>query len=205
MAKTDGDTTGFTVEEAPWGYTIRANFKEAWVAIALQVASWAFATACILASVALWFAPSTTTGPYVVYIKFGTSVLLATLGMLLLSYSVRGRQSEFQVDTKKGEIREVVPNKSGAPTELSCYDFRDLNDVIIRQIQQNSKAETLLLSYKNGMHFVPLVSGSQHILENLKDRILADLAVPETPKPSFQKTSIRTRLFGQSKDISDAA
>ncbi|NSX53887.1 hypothetical protein [Parasulfitobacter algicola] len=194
----------FIIEDEDWGFIIRGTSKSSLRTTIAQVSAWITATLLFLAALGLWIAPAISAGQDIVYIKAGASIFFVTIGILLLSYSVRGTKSEFHFDDVRHEAREVIVNRSGAPTELTCYDFQDLDGVTIRRLNKDKKAETLLLSYKNGMHFVPVISGDSQDLIELKKRVLMHLGERETPKVSLKSTGQTKKLFGE-KIMSNAA
>lgn len=194
----------FEIEDTNWGYIVRSNEKTPLSTTIAQVAAWFFATLFFLTAIGLWVAPGIAAGADTVYIKTGASVFFISIGLFLLSYSVRGSKSEFHIEPGKSEMRTVMVNRSGAPTVLSNYEFRDLDDIIIRHLDEEKKVETLLLSYKNGMHFVPVISGDSEELVTLKKRIISDLGEREKPKVSLKTPGQTKRLFGE-KIVSNAA
>lgn len=200
----DTKQPSFETEDTNWGYIVRSIEKTPLSTTIAQVAAWSFATLFFLTTIGLWVAPGISAGEDTVYIKTGASVFFISIGLFLLSYSVRGSKSEFHIEPGKNEMREVMINRSGAPTVLSNYEFRDLDEVIIRHLDEDKKVETLLLSYKNGMHFVPVISGSSEELFALKQRIIDDLGEREKPKVSLKTSGQTKRLFGE-KIVSNAA
>ena len=167
----------FVVDETYWGYTVRCTEAEPfWVKIA-QGTAW-FAGICFaIAAVGLWAVPMTQFEAEILPMKLGATFILSGIAVYLLWYASRGTHSELQIDTSLGEVREVIRNQAGRPSELGRHGFDAIGGVMIDRSTLRKGRACLVLRYGNTAQFMPVAWGFETELAALRDRMGRDLMI----------------------------
>jgi len=181
------------VEETHWGYIVRSTEATPIALVAAQVASWGIGVSLVVAAGAMWVMPAGPGRAEAPGMSIALSVLMLGVGALCLWYASRGVTSELQVDTKLGEVREVVRNRAGRPTPIGRYGFDAIGGVYIDVAAKGARRErdargALVLRYRNTAQTLHVARGDLGTLAPLRDRIGRDLLVMRAhtgPRPDF--------------------
>jgi hypothetical protein len=191
----------FVVEEAYWGYVVRFNEKPGLLTLLMQGSSWLLGSLLVVAALGLWFAPGAMMTEELVGMRIGLTAILASVGTFLLWFSSRGTLAEVQIDTTRGEVREVVRNRAGKPSLLGAYGFDAIGGVHLERagIQPGQRGDLpagyaeLVLRYGNTAQKLHVVAAPEAMLVPLRDRLGRDLMV----RP---RQSLRMPLPDQAED-----
>jgi hypothetical protein len=176
------DKRPYLIQETYWGYILRSSARPDMTVLAAQGASWLLGILALAGVGALWFGPSAAAAAELFGFRIGFSTLLTSLGMFLLWFASRGSLAEVQVDTARGEVREVLCNRVGRPTVLGRYGFDAFLDVRLEPVGGHGSAGrrkqgdvVVVLQFRNTSHRIEVVAGSRDDLTSLQDRLAVDL------------------------------
>lgn len=180
VAGADRQRGACVVEETYWGYILRATARPSLTVLAAQGASWLLGILALAGVGALWFGPSGAVAGELLGFRVGFSTVLTSLGIFLLWFASRGSLAEVQVDTARGEVREVLRNRIGRPTLLGRYGFDAFGDVRLERQAGARRRGTaghvvLVLQFRNTDHRIEIAAGSSDELGRLRDRLGVDL------------------------------
>lgn len=187
----------YEVEDAYWGYTVRSTEAPLMSLVFAQAVAWMFGVACVISILGLWLIPSSAASVGVVGMKIGATVLALSMSVFCLWFASRGTDSEIQIDTQKGEVREVVRNRAGKPTLIGRYGFDSIGSVFIdhggRRSRDGVGAGMLVLRYRNTAQTFRVATGKLATLVPLRDRLGRDLMLSSVtakrkpiPEPQFK-------------------
>ena len=172
----------FAVDETYWGYIVRSTEPVPMSVVLLQGLAWLIGIACVVATFGLWLMPTNMTHGGIVGMKLGATVITALSAMLCLWFASRGTESEIQVDTRLGEVREVVRNRAGKATLIGRYGFDAIGGVFIDRASASVARGALVLRYRNTAQTLEVATGEMTGLAALRDRLGRDLMVlPRNP------------------------
>lgn len=179
----------YSIDETYWGYVVRSTEPAPVYLLLAQAAAWLVGIAFLIATLALWLMPNSMTNDAVLGMKFGASVVTIALATFCLWFASRGTDSEIQIDTRLGEVREVVRNRTGRSTLLGRYGFDAIGSVFIDVGANRARTDTsqgdLVLRYRNTPQTLFVASGPMSGLGPLRDRIGRDLMVTPRSKRSL--------------------
>lgn len=191
----------YRVDDTYWGYIIRSVETPSMSIVFAQAASWLIGIGFLVATLGLWLMPSSIFASGVLGMKFGATVVTLASAAFCLWYASRGTDSEIQVDTRLGEVREVVRNRTGRSTLLGRYGFDAIGSVFIDLGGRQQRADTvegaLVLRYRNTAQTLHVATGTMGVLGPLRDRLGRDLmlaprnqkAKSPIPAPEFKLTA----------------
>ena len=191
----------YRVDETYWGYIVRSIETPSMVLVFAQAASWLIGIGFLVATLGLWLMPTALFSGGVLGMKLGATVVTLASAAFCLWYASRGTDSEIQVDTRLGEVREVVRNRTGRSTVLGRYGFDAIGSVFIDLGGRQNRADTvegaLVLRYRNTAQTLHVATGTLGTLGPLRDRLGRDLMLaPKTrkvkepiPTPEFRITT----------------
>jgi len=169
--------------ETYWGYVIRSPQRVPLAMLLGQALAGVGGIGCLLMAGALWLVPGASFNGDVMVMKLMGSALLLMLGALLLWFANRGTAAEWHIDTTRGEIREMLLNRTGRPSLLSRYGFDAIGGVVIDRVSQRGRLPTghacLVLRVGNSAQFLALAIASESELAPLRDRLGRDLIVDQ--------------------------
>ena len=169
----------YEIDTSYWGYTIRSIETPPMALVFAQAAAWMIGVACLISTLGLWLIPSAGATVGVVGMKLGATVLSLSLSAFCLWFASRGTDSETQIDTQLGEVREVVRNRTGQSTLIGRYGFDAIGSVFIemqgRGRRKQSTEGVLVLRYRNTAQTLRIAAGSLGTLAPLRDRLGRDL------------------------------
>ncbi|WP_386681369.1 hypothetical protein [Loktanella sp. R86503] len=171
LKQADLVVTGFSIQEAYWGYRIIPEGAPPLRLVAMQAAAMLGGAALIAGSVALMFMSRSTDFMFMV----PAILLLMALGTSLMWFASRGTMINIEVDAMAGEVREVVRNRTGGLSVISRYGFDCVGSVFIQR--PAAGPATLMLRYRNTARTLAVASGSEADLARLRDRMGRDLIV----------------------------
>ncbi|HSG37435.1 MAG TPA: hypothetical protein VLA27_08370 [Paracoccaceae bacterium] len=163
------------VVDAYWGYIIASPLADRRWAEVGQTASWIAGMAFMVAAVGLWLLPGASVASDVMAMKFGLSAILGGIASLLIWYASRGVRTEIQVDTKLGEIREIVRNSAGRTSLISKLRFDMIGGVFLDRTNADKGETALLLRFLNTPKVMLVAVGPTEHLEQLRNRLGRDL------------------------------
>jgi hypothetical protein len=163
------------VNDAYWGYIMASPLADRRWAEVGQTASWVAGMAFIVAAIGLWLLPGASGASDVMAMKFGLSTLLGGIASLLIWYASRGVRTEIQVDTKLGEIREIVRNSAGRTSLISKLRFDMIGGVFLDRTNADKGETPLLLRFLNTPKVMLDAVGPTEHLEHLRNRLGRDL------------------------------
>lgn len=173
--------TSFLVEASHWGYTVRSGIPAPRLLLFVQALVWLAGCALITFALALWVLPSAINSGPAVGLKLALTVILLATSAYCLWHSSRGVMPEFQIDTSRGEVREVVRNRVGRPSVIGRYGFDAIGGVFIDRGRAfgsaSAEMSTLVLRYRNAAQSLPIAQGEMADLAPLRDRLGRDLMV----------------------------
>jgi hypothetical protein len=178
----------FAVDETYWGYVVRCTEAEpAWVQLA-QGAAW-FAGICMcIATLGLWIVPMSHLASGILPMKLGATFILSGIAVYFLWYASRGTQSELQIDTSLGEMREIVRNQAGRPTLLGRHGFDAIGGIMIDRSTLRKGRAGLALRFGNSAQLMPVAWGLECDLAALRDRMCHDMMISPTLSPRQDHT-----------------
>lgn len=187
----------FRVDETYWGYIVRSTEPPSMILVFSQAISWLVGIGFLVATLGFWLMPSAVFSSGVLGMKFGATVVTVASAVFCLWFASRGTDSEIQVDTQLGEVREVVRNRTGRSTLLGRYGFDAIGSVFIDlggQTQRDANVEgALVLRYRNTAQTLHVATGPMGLLGPLRDRLGRDMMLGRAgakpgavPTPEFK-------------------
>lgn len=170
--------TGFAVEEFYWGYVVRDTRGAPLALVAAQAAAWAGGILCAIAAPGLFVMPGAwAEGPG--GLRLGAAVVFAAVAAILLWFASRGAVAELQIDTRQGEVREIIRNRAGKPTVGGRHGFDSIGGVFIDRTGDRAARgrAVLVIRLGNTAQVLPVATGPAAGLEPLRDRLGRDLVV----------------------------
>ncbi len=171
----------YEIEEAYWGYVIHSRQRVPATFILAQMVSWGVGIVFAVIAIGMWILPAAITGDDLLAFKLGATVPIASVSALFLWFASRGSKIEIQIDTNRGEVREVLRNRAGRSTLLGLYGFDSIGGVFMerenRQPADKPGEAQLVLRYRNTAQVLRVAHGPEVMLEALRDRLGRDLMV----------------------------
>lgn len=159
---------GFRIEEAYWGYSVIKLGPAPVALVALQSVSLVAGAAFVAAGFALlWQAEGD------VIVRAPLAIICAAMGAVLLWYASRGIQSQIEVDTLRGEVREVARSRFGGGSVIASYGFDCIGSVFISRVP--GRPPVLSLRYRDTARQLDVACAEEGDLERLRDRLGRDL------------------------------
>ncbi len=190
---TTAEPLSFAVDEIYWGYVVRCTEAESgWVRAAQGVAWFAGICFCI-GALGLWAVPMTQFDAGLLPMKLGATFIMSGIAVYLLWYASRGTQSELQIDTSLGEVREIVRNQAGRPTLLGRHGFDAIGGVMIDRTTVRKGRACLVLRYGNTAQLMPVAWGAESDLTALRDRMGQDMMIRPANLQRRTKVAARKR------------
>lgn len=168
----------FEVQETYWGYIVQSTERAPIWLFLTQGISWVVGVLFAIGALGIWAMPGSGFGDDLIGFKLGSSIPLAGVALLLLWYSSRGAKIEVQIDTARGEVREVLRNRAGRMTIVGLYGFDSIGGVFIERGEaQFGEQVNLVLRYRNTAQVLRVARGTEPALQGLRDRLGRDLMV----------------------------
>lgn len=164
----------FSVDETYWGYIVRKTTRPTSFTIIMQALSMFLGASFAAAALGLLLAPASVTGSDFT-MRAVAAVLFGAVSAYLLWFASRGSQSEIQVDTSLGEVREVVRNRAGRPSLIGRYGFDAIGGVFLERSSHRGGTAQLVLRYRNTSQTLPVAEADEDDLLALRDRLGRDL------------------------------
>ena len=183
----------FAVDETYWGYIIRKTDGPQVGMVLLQVASMFFGAAFLAAGLGLLLLPDVLAGAVDLTMRAVAAVIFFGLAGYLLWFASRGTESELQIDTSLGEVREVVRNRAGKSSLIGRYGFDSIGGVFLDRANAPSGQAVLVLRYRNTAQTLPVVGAQVEALEPLRNRLGKDMMLDALPSRA-EKTIVPTAL-----------
>ncbi len=188
-------TDGYQVDDTYWGYVIRTIDPPSLSLSIVQGLCWMAGIGFVVATLGLWLMPQAVNGSDVMGMKIGATVVTVALAFFCLWFASRGTDSEIQIDTRMGEVREVVRNRTGRSTLVGRYGFDAIGSVFIdagpHAERRTMETGSLVLRYRNTAQTMHVATGAMSKLAQLRDRIGRDLMLAgsehreDVPAPEF--------------------
>ncbi|MEL6683044.1 MAG: hypothetical protein AAFQ09_10425 [Pseudomonadota bacterium] len=171
--------SSFTVEEIFWGYIIRSGRGPSLGVAVAQAVCFFFGVCLLTAAVGILVLPALFFDGGIGTMRLGAAALFGGTASYLLWFASRGTQAEVHVDTSVGEVREVICNRAGKPTNVGAYGFDTIGGIYLNTDDSTGRA-VLSLRYRNTSQTVMVAEGTEAQLVGLRDRLAADLMVTPT-------------------------
>lgn len=166
----------FQIDEAYWGYIIRATGGSGVYLFVVQTVTMFLGAAFLAAALGLLLMPSTLMSGHIDLFRIFAVIMFVAVAAFMLWFASRGTETELQVDTTLGELREVVRNRAGKTTLLGRYGFDAIGGVFIDRSAARGYA-LLQLRYRNTSQTLQIAAGTAEELQPLKDRLGHDLMI----------------------------
>lgn len=165
----------FEIEDAHWGYTIRGAQGTRASVVVLQAVCLLLGASGIAVGLGLMVLPGVLAGSADPLFRTVAAILAAAVGAYLLWFSTRGTVSEIQIDTSRGEVREVIRNRAGRQTLVGRYGFDAIGGVFMDRQERPRGQAHLVLRYRNTAQTLQVATGTEAALSDLRDRLGRDL------------------------------
>jgi hypothetical protein len=177
------ETDLYVIDETYWGYIVRSVEPTPLPVLLMQGIVWLFGVAFLVAAIGLWVLPSMVTHGPALGLKMGASVIMGSIAILSLWYASRGTQTEIQIDTRLGEVREVMRNRAGKASLVGRYGFDSIGGVFIDRAAPGAALTkgTLVMRYRNTAQTLHVATGGVTGLAPLRDRLGRDLMLVSRP------------------------
>ena len=166
----------FVVENAHWGYAIRTVAGASRGLMVAQTISMVFGAAFLAGAIGMWLLPMLTLGADALHMRTIATILFVGLATLLLWYGTRGVLSQIQIDTSRGEIREVARSRAGRTTIVGCYGFDSVGGIFMEPAEDGVSTH-LVLRYRDGGDPLIVATGTDAELAGLREQISRDVVV----------------------------
>lgn len=166
----------YRTEETHWGYIVSATAglgKSLRIAQGISMVLGAIFLAIVIS---LWLWPALTIGVDALLMRYFATVFFGGLAALFLWYASRGSRSEIHIDLSRGEVRDVIRNKTGKLTLLGSYGFDTVEDVVIEPSAASDEVD-LVLRYATSVGSLVVASGRPRDLAALQARICKDVVI----------------------------
>lgn len=177
------------VQEFYWGYEIRPGEQVIDLYALFRIALLGIGFGCAVGALGVWLVPAMSFAGQALLGKAAISAALASFAFLILGSVSPGLRVGVQIDTRNGEVREVVTTATGKRRVLSAYGFDAVQGVSTRKGE--TRAQIVLDVAGAGL--VPAGDGHPLALETLARRLRADLSQPagEARIPNFAGPLVR--------------
>lgn len=160
---------GYRLEETYWGYVIFKLGPPPLYLIVLQSASLIAGAVSLAAAFSLvWRADHVE-----MIVRLPLAAVCVAMGVILLWYATRGIQSQVEIDTSRGEVREVARNRLGVATVIASYGFDCIGSVFLSRVA--GRRPVLSLRYRNTARRLDVACADEAELESLRDRLGRDM------------------------------
>jgi hypothetical protein len=168
----------FEMEETVWGYIIHNKEPAPFWLYVSQLTSWVVGVLFATVAIGMWTLPGVGGAQDMLTLKIGATIPMSGVAILLFWYASRGTQTEVQIDTTRGEVREMLRNRAGRTTLLGLYGFDAIGGVFMERSETRRSGHVqLVLRYRNTAQVLRVARGPETLLEGLRDRLGGDLMV----------------------------
>jgi len=175
------------VTEQFWGYELCMNETAFSIATVTRALAGFLALVCLIAALGVWLVPRQALFGSEVFSTTLASVLLGCLALMCANTARRGGQVRVQVDTVRGEIREVAAAGFGRVEVLASYGMDAVRDVRLVESQIDKGFAQVHVEIE-GFGPVPLADGALAPLRLLSHRISADCGLETGGKRTAEWT-----------------
>ncbi|MGO4915402.1 hypothetical protein [Pseudogemmobacter sp. W21_MBD1_M6] len=183
------------VTETHWGYTFACGSGPETEA-SLRGGMMRFLGMCmVMAAIGMWALPGAIAQSDVLGFKLLVCVLLAGIGVILLTRGGDMGRHEVQIDRNCREIRQVLRMKTEAETLLARHCFDEVGSVMTQVHDDGSAA--VYLRMKDQAAVIELSSGGASAIRKLALRVSADLgnlALRELPQRASQDVPVKASM-----------
>ncbi|KPP87220.1 MAG: IncA protein [Rhodobacteraceae bacterium HLUCCA08] len=142
------------VRDRYWGFTVAPLIQIDATELVLRGVALLVGGAAALAGLGLWLVPAVVFAGPALGIKMLGSVGLAMIAALLLRQGVRGRAVHLEVDTRLGELREVVTHMTGRTEVLSVHGVDTVTGIEMVQATDGAPRAQLQITVESGARLV---------------------------------------------------
>ncbi|WP_084863577.1 hypothetical protein [Salibaculum halophilum] len=156
------------IERQVWGYeVVPAEAERGALALARAILT-LLAMACVLAAAGVWLIPAEAWGGPGLLPRLGLSAALGGAAAALHAQAVTRRAVRLQVDTARGELREVADSGIGRAHVLGVYGFDAVTDVELHGAGQRGQIRVQL----SCGDVLPAGTGDPAVLEPFRARLV---------------------------------
>ena len=167
-------TSPFEVEDLYWGYKVRSGAGAPFSVMFGQALCFFFGVCLTTATFGVLVLPTLFFDGDAGIMRVGAATLMGAVAFYLLWFASRGTVPEVHVDTRQKEIREVVCNRSGKPTNVAIYSFDEIGGIFLEYDEETAQTY-LLLGYLDTNQTIAVAKGTEAQLLRLRDRLARDL------------------------------
>lgn len=168
----------YKIEETHWGYIVSASGSLCRSVKVAQAISMVLGAVFLAIVISLWLWPAMTIGVDALLMRYFATVFFGGLAVLFLWYASRGARSEVHIDLSRGEVRDVIRNKTGKVTLLGCYGFDTVEEVAVDAAASGEDCD-LSLHYGTSGGCLVVASGTAGALAPLHARISKDVVLTQ--------------------------
>lgn len=161
------------VREHYWGYEVRSNQHVLTIAQLMRATFGLIAVATGVAALGVWFIPEMAFVGEATTTKALSFILLVALSLFMAKLAARGTRVRVQIDTAKGELREVVDSAFGGSVVLARYGLDAVEAVEVVASQADPSFGQVQLTM-NGLGTIAVGDGAVTMLGPLCDRLRGD-------------------------------
>jgi hypothetical protein len=162
------------VEVQFWGYEVGpADAERGALALSRAILT-LLALACGLAAAGVWLVPAAAWGGLAPLPRLGLSAMLGGAAAALHAQAVARRAVRLQVDTARGELREVAGSGIGREHVLGVYGFDAVTGVVLHRAGPRGQIQVRL----SCGDVLPAGTGDPAGLEPLRARLADDIRLP---------------------------
>ena len=133
-----GAVRPFEVEENYRRYIIQSTERIPFWLTLSQAASWVMGVRFAIYALGMWALAGNRPTAERIGVNMGAAILLAGVFLPLLSSSGRGALVKVQIDTARGEVREVLRNRAGRMTILWVHGFDSIGGGFWRSVRRGT-------------------------------------------------------------------
>lgn len=167
-------TSPFEVEDIFWGYKVRSGTGAPFSVMFGQALCFFFGVCLMTATFGVLVLPALFFDGGAGVMRVGAATLMGAVGFYLLWFASRGTLAEVHIDTRQKEIREVVCNRSGKPTDVATYAFSEIGGIFLEPDEETGQTH-LLLGYLDTNQTIAVATATEAQLLPLRDRLARDL------------------------------
>ncbi|MCI2398650.1 hypothetical protein [Aliiroseovarius subalbicans] len=180
-----------------WGYTISEPSTAQKRGLMVELVSKIIGIGFLLATIGMWFLPSSQAGADVAVMKLGLMVLFMMMGAILVWNARKGFIQELQVDLVRRELRVGQRNLQGDYRLSTQLEFHEIGSVYLMRSKDKGAPARLYLRIGNTENALEVATGKEIELEPVRERLAHDLnGARERDGRTMSQQALRTPKIG---------
>jgi len=164
----------FAVEDIFWGYKIQSGVKPSLMVAFGQLVSFFFGVCFATAALGILLLPTLFFDGDFTAMRVGSAALFGAMAAYLLWFASRGTQPEAHVDISFSEIRQVIKNRTGAPSTVGRYPFDAIGGVFVEHSDTSHLSQLVVRCNHTGQTIL-IAAGTDAQLTPLRNRLATDI------------------------------